>query len=63
MHGPAIAATTRSGAAGGAGRWCRGMVTAWLRPEGGRIASVSHPALPDGSLIDRGAGERLKGDY
>jgi small-conductance mechanosensitive channel len=40
-----------------------GLVTTWLRLEDGSIASVSNSALLNGPLINRSAGERLKGEY
>jgi potassium-dependent mechanosensitive channel len=40
-----------------------GLVTALLRLEDGSIASVSNSSLLSGPLINRTAGERLKGEY
>jgi small-conductance mechanosensitive channel len=40
-----------------------GLVTTWLRLEDGSVASVSNSTLLGGPLINRTAGERLKGEY
>ena len=40
-----------------------GLVTTWLRLEDGALASVSNSTLLSGPMINRSAGERLKGEY
>jgi small-conductance mechanosensitive channel len=40
-----------------------GLVTTWLRLEDGGLATVSHSTLLSGPLINRSAGDRLKGEY
>jgi small-conductance mechanosensitive channel len=40
-----------------------GLVTTWLRMEDGALASVSNSTLLSGPMINRSAGERLKGEY
>jgi small-conductance mechanosensitive channel len=40
-----------------------GLVTTWLRLDDGTLASVSNSTLLSGPLINRTAGERLRGEY
>jgi small conductance mechanosensitive channel len=40
-----------------------GLVTTWLHLEDGTVASVSNSTLLGGPLINRTAGDRLKGEY
>ena len=40
-----------------------GMVTTWLRREDGSLVSVSNSTLLGGPLVNRTAGERLKGEF
>ncbi|MCI4373540.1 MAG: mechanosensitive ion channel family protein [Thermoplasmata archaeon] len=40
-----------------------GLVTVWLRLEDGSVASMSNSALLSGPMINRSAGDRLKGEY
>jgi|SRR5208282_3194283 len=40
-----------------------GLVTCWLRLPDGTVASVSNSTLLAGPMINRSAGERLKGEY
>ena len=40
-----------------------GLVTVWLRLDDGSIASVSNSSLLSGPMVNRSAGERLKGEY
>jgi small conductance mechanosensitive channel len=40
-----------------------GLVTTWLRLEDGALASVANSTLLSGPMINRSAGERLRGEY
>jgi len=40
-----------------------GLVTTWLRLEDGSLATVSNSNLLSGPLVNKSAGDRLKGEY
>jgi small-conductance mechanosensitive channel len=40
-----------------------GLVTVWLRLDDGNVASMSNSTLLGGPMVNRSAGDRLKGEY